>query len=203
MRPQSNGNIERFNRTLAAMLTMYCEKEQHLWDEYLPQVMMAYRSSIHSSTRFTPNKMVFGRNIVMPFEAVVASPVPEEQAEADNYISNLQERLCSIHKIARQNLKTSAQHQKRNYDIKASKNSFDVGQLVWLYEPLQKKGVCKKLTCPWIGPCVVLEKIDDTTYRVQRSPRKEAKLYHADRLSLYKGREVPVWIRRVLRGLRT
>jgi hypothetical protein len=147
--------------------------------------------------------MVFGRNIVMPFEAVVASPVSEEPPEIENYIGDLQEHLCSIYEIARQNLKTSAQHQKRYYDIKASKNSFDVGQLVWLYEPLQKKGVCKKLTCPWIGPCIVLEKIDDTTYRVQRSARKEAKLYHADRLSLYKGREVPVWIRRVLKGLGT
>lgn len=52
MRPQSNGNVERFNRTLAAMLTVYCEKEQNRWDEFLPQVLMAYRSSKHSSTHF-------------------------------------------------------------------------------------------------------------------------------------------------------
>ncbi|WAR10472.1 POL-like protein [Mya arenaria] len=26
--PQSNGNVERYNRTLAVMLTMYCDKNQ-------------------------------------------------------------------------------------------------------------------------------------------------------------------------------
>ena len=77
--------------------------------------------------------------------------------------------------------------------------SFDVGHLVWLYEPLQ----IKKLSCPWIGPCVVWEKSDDTAYRVQRSPRKEAKLYHADRSSLYSRKDVPVWIRRMFKGLMT
>lgn len=40
MRPQCNGNVERFNRTLTTMLTMYCEKNQKHWDEILPQVMI-------------------------------------------------------------------------------------------------------------------------------------------------------------------
>jgi transposase InsO family protein len=43
--PQSNGNVERFHRILATMLTMYIAKEQNRWDEYLSQIMMAYRSS--------------------------------------------------------------------------------------------------------------------------------------------------------------
>lgn len=53
----------------------------------------------------------------------------------------------------------------------------------------------KKLSCPWSGPCVVLRKIDDIAYRVKRSPRKEANLYHIDRLSVYKERDVPAWIK--------
>ena len=61
-RPQSNGGIERFNRTLASMLTMYCEKNQETWENYLQQVMMAYRSSIHASTTRTPNSMLFGHH---------------------------------------------------------------------------------------------------------------------------------------------
>lgn len=53
----------------------------------------------------------------------------------------------------------------------------------------------KKLSCPWSGPCVVLRKIDDIAYGVKRSPRKEANLYHIDRLSVYKKRDVPAWIK--------
>ncbi|CAC5422836.1 unnamed protein product [Mytilus coruscus] len=60
-RPQSNGGVERFNRTLASMLSMYCKQNQDQWDQYLQQVMMAYRSSVHASTSRTPNSMLFGR----------------------------------------------------------------------------------------------------------------------------------------------
>ena len=70
-RPQSNGCVERFNRTLSAMLTMYCEKKQDTWDEFLQQVMMAYRSSVHKSTSRTPNSMVFGREVTLPLQAVI------------------------------------------------------------------------------------------------------------------------------------
>ena len=38
-RPQSNGNVERFHRTLATMLTMFCSKEQRRWGEYLQQTL--------------------------------------------------------------------------------------------------------------------------------------------------------------------
>ncbi|CAC5383301.1 unnamed protein product [Mytilus coruscus] len=44
--PQSNGSVERFNRTLLSMLTFYCQNDQRNWDEIFPQVMMAYRSSV-------------------------------------------------------------------------------------------------------------------------------------------------------------
>ena len=44
--PESDGLVERFNRTLPMMLAMYRDD----WDDLLPAVMMAYRSSVHEST---------------------------------------------------------------------------------------------------------------------------------------------------------
>ena len=60
MRPQANGSVERFNRTLATMLTMFCEQEQKTLGTDFPQVMMAYRASVNSSTGKTPNLMMLG-----------------------------------------------------------------------------------------------------------------------------------------------
>ncbi|KAH3819711.1 hypothetical protein DPMN_121454 [Dreissena polymorpha] len=54
------------------MLSMYCYSNQHDWDRYLQQVMMAYRSSVHASTGQTPNKMVFGHENILPLQALVA-----------------------------------------------------------------------------------------------------------------------------------
>ena len=52
--PQCNGQVDRFNRTLANMLAMYVSKNQKDWDLWLEQVLLAYRTSIHESTGTTP-----------------------------------------------------------------------------------------------------------------------------------------------------
>ena len=43
--PESDGLVERFNRTLLMMLAMFASKNREDWDDLLPAVMMAYRSS--------------------------------------------------------------------------------------------------------------------------------------------------------------
>ncbi|GFY05589.1 transposon Tf2-11 polyprotein [Trichonephila clavipes] len=44
--PQTNGLTERFNMTLADMLSMYVDVEQKNWDEILPFVTFAYNTAI-------------------------------------------------------------------------------------------------------------------------------------------------------------
>ena len=48
--PQTNGLVERQNRTLVSMLRVYCSRYMTDWDRYLPQVMGAYNSTQHSTT---------------------------------------------------------------------------------------------------------------------------------------------------------
>ena len=43
--PQTNGLVERQNRTLVSMLRVYCSRYMTVWDRYLPQVMGAYNST--------------------------------------------------------------------------------------------------------------------------------------------------------------
>ncbi|PIK44770.1 hypothetical protein BSL78_18375 [Apostichopus japonicus] len=40
--PQSDGMVERFNRTLAEMLSAVVAKDQLDWDSWIPYVLMAY-----------------------------------------------------------------------------------------------------------------------------------------------------------------
>ena len=42
--PESDGLVERFNRTLPMMLAMFAGENRDDWDDLLPAVMMAYRS---------------------------------------------------------------------------------------------------------------------------------------------------------------
>ena len=52
--PQGNGQVERFNRTIEAMLSKVVQSNQRDWDNHLPKVLLAYRTAIYESTRFTP-----------------------------------------------------------------------------------------------------------------------------------------------------
>ncbi|CAC5369855.1 unnamed protein product [Mytilus coruscus] len=194
--PQSNGSVERFNRTLLSMLTFYCQNDQRNWDEILPQVMMAYRSSVHASTGQTPNMMMFGRNIFLPMEAVIPRPDgPDESTtpETDKYINELQDAMSKSHVLARKHLRQNSEYQKRHYDLKAVKRELQIGQAVWLYDASKRKGICHKLTSKWKGPYVVTRKIDDITYLVKRSKKQPGKVYHIDRLLPYQGRNPPTW----------
>ena len=58
--PESDGMVERFNRTLPMMLAMFAGKNRDDWDDLLLAVMMAYRSSVHESTGFSPYRLMFG-----------------------------------------------------------------------------------------------------------------------------------------------
>ena len=58
--PQTNGLMERQNRTLVSMLRIYCSRYIAEWDKYLPQAMRAYSSTQHSTTGVSPHIMLTG-----------------------------------------------------------------------------------------------------------------------------------------------
>ena len=58
--PQTNGLIERQNRTLVSMLRVYCSRYMDDWDRHLPQVMGAYNRAEHSTTGISPHMMLTG-----------------------------------------------------------------------------------------------------------------------------------------------
>ena len=63
--PQTNGQAERFNRSLAAMLRCYVEDHPTEWPKYVRALCYAYNTSIHQTT---------GKK---PFELVLSRPPPE------------------------------------------------------------------------------------------------------------------------------
>src|SRR2546421_2877010 len=57
--PQTNGLVERFNKTLCESLAKLQEDKQ--WDDKIPSVLFAYRNKTHSSTKTKPFYLVYGR----------------------------------------------------------------------------------------------------------------------------------------------
>ena len=64
--PQGDGMVERFNRSLLQLLRAYVDTQSD-WEQYLPLVLYAYRTSIHSSTGVSPFLLMYGHNPSSPF----------------------------------------------------------------------------------------------------------------------------------------
>lgn len=188
LHPQSDGLVERFNRTLAEQLAIVTETNQQDWDRHLPFILMAYRSAVQDSTLCTPALLMLGREIRTPGEMAYGRP-PDAPAvpPGPEYASRLQASLETAHSFARQHLLKAGIRQKRNYDLKTKGRHFTAGERVWVYSPQRKKGRCPKLDAQWVGPCIVLERIGEVVYRVQMPPRGRKVAVHRDRLAPYRG----------------
>ena len=146
LRPQSDGMVERFNRRLEAMLSKFVNHNQKDWDQYLPLIMLAYRSSMHESTGFTQNEMMLGREVLLPLDLVIGQAEPNEDSNETEYAAKLSEQMYRIHQFPRQHLKMSSDRQTKNYDHRpVNQHRYNRGDAVWLYSPMRKKGICPKL----------------------------------------------------------
>ncbi len=58
--PQTDGLVERFNRTLTDMLAKKVERSGKDWDTQLPYVLLAYRASVQESTGESPFFLLHG-----------------------------------------------------------------------------------------------------------------------------------------------
>ena len=60
--PQTDGLVERFNKTLKQMLRKVVDKDGKNWDYLLPYLMFAIREVPQSSTGFSPFELLYGRH---------------------------------------------------------------------------------------------------------------------------------------------
>ena len=130
--PAGDGLIERVHRTLEDMLSKYVEKNRRNWDEALPLILMAYRSSKQESTTMTPSMMMLGREIELPVDLLYPPPPTDTKLLSNEYAVQLQNKMKIIHETARASFLEASQKQKRLYDNRISKQKYNVGDAVWL-----------------------------------------------------------------------
>ena len=198
-RPQSDGLVERLNRTLGSMLRQYVNESQTDWDYWLPFICMAYNSSEQTSTKFSPYFLMFGREMRMPVELILPQPESDILGEMENYselnyVEQMVSKLQSAFSLVRQNLKTATLWQKRVYDRRRNVIPLHRGQGVWLYNPMRKKGRTPKLDSPWQGPFAIIQMLNNNLAEIGRGVRHKTKIVHVDKLIPVRGRYDGSWV---------
>ncbi|CAC5404175.1 unnamed protein product [Mytilus coruscus] len=189
-RPQSDGLVERLNRSLENIISKYVGKNQRDWDEQLPWALMAYRSSEHETTKLSPCMLMLGREIELPIDLIYGQrdEFPNETETTNAYVQKVQTLIWDVQQKARKNIITASNRQKRQYDLRANQNSYKVGDSVWLNILARVKHISPKLQKQWDGPYIITEVISDVIYRIQKSPNSKFQVVHHDRLKRFYGK---------------
>eukprot|EP00117_Sycon_ciliatum_P025918 scpid18163/ scgid5290/ Retrovirus-related Pol polyprotein from transposon 412; Protease; Reverse transcriptase; Endonuclease len=188
-RPQSDGLVERMNRTLEAMLSAHVDSHQRNWDEHLQRCLLAYRSSVHSSTRESPAMLMFGRELRLPVDLMFQQP-SEQRMTATAFVPKLKSALQMAHQHARAAGAAAQKRQKTFYDQSATTPRYAVGDTVYLHDPVIKPGLTKKFHRPWKGPFSIVQQIDDVVYRIYDTSSGKLQTVHVDRLKHRKALDV-------------
>ena len=78
--PQANGLDERYNQTLVNAVAKFSQENRATWDEKLAEIVYAYNTSVHESTKHTPFEVMFGRKARLPIDFNVDDQYsPEEK----------------------------------------------------------------------------------------------------------------------------
>ena len=144
---------------------------------------MAYRATPNTTTGYSPFYLLHGREMTLPSSDDLKAKLSKEVESSDHThrLENLKSSLKFAYESVRKANRKSHLNNKRLYDRKAKLRSFEIGDLVYLYNPARKPGQCHKFHKPWTGPFKVTAKISDLNYEIVSLNHKK-QIVHVNRL---------------------
>ncbi len=144
--------------------------------------MMAYRTSVHESTEFTPQYLVFGEEANLPIDLTLPAPISTPTKNYCQFVQDLQSTLRKSHDFARTTLHEKQERRNSLYSEKVHGPTYSVGQQVFLYVPVISKGLTSKFSSLWKGPFEIVEILNDVNYRIKDLQTNKEQIVHYDRL---------------------
>ena len=190
--PQTQGIVERFNRTLLDMISTTVGPTKD-WDLILPFLQFAYNSSIHETTGQSPYYMNYGRDPTTPCDLSMKLPRASDIADPDHYLEKMRNRLQSAWESAEHHILKSQQKSKTYYDSKKKEEDIQIGDLVSLkLPPKMLQGVSKKLHFKWTGPFRVKEmNLPNISFVPINKPNETPRKIHVNSATKFYDRLVP------------
>ena len=147
--PQTNGSVERQNRTLVNMFRVYCSRYMTDWDKYLAQVVGAYNSTQHSTTGVSLFMMLTGRERTMPIK-IFYPEYEGKKTSPQAYVKEAVRRQQELNELCRRKMAKTQMRQRKNYDEKKLQaKPCAVGQYIWVFQNVIPPKGCKKLLKKW------------------------------------------------------
>lgn len=204
-KPSTNGQVERFHRTLNSILGKVVAENQRDWDVHLPYAVAAYRATIHESTGYSPNFLMFGHEVRPPLDVIMGLPVTSSTPgiAVHEFVDEKLDHMRAAYGAVRESLKKAAERQKHHYDLRVKPAAFQPNDSVWLWTTRRQQGKTPKWQRRFVGPYVVVEKIGPVNYHIRRSAKSKPFVVHVDKLRPYLSPDAPAAGREPDNGQRT
>ena len=132
--------------------------------------LWAYRTSVKTSTGFTPFQLIYGFEVVLPIKCEIPSlqiaiellPTTSEEKKRLLYLAQLNENR----RDAALAIETHAKRIKAQYDRNVTPRNFSEGDLVLLYDQANDKLGARKFVPMWHNPYVVKRKLVKGAYEL-------------------------------------
>jgi hypothetical protein len=175
------------------MIKAYLRGQQHDWDQNLGCLAAAYRATPHETTGMSPNLLMLGREVRLPAEIMFStgkSEISEEFNSYGDYVSHLHNCMLNAHNVARTYLQKAAKRQGEMYDAKTQQTKYEKGDMVWVRSDITQLHITPKLRCPYEGPYLIVQKLNELDYLIQLDEYGKCKVVHHNRLEPYRGEQL-------------
>ena len=153
-RPQTNGLVERQNRSILEHLRHYVSSTSTNWDLQLPFVQMSINSAISSSIGDSPHFALFHFDKRLPFDLPNTAV---EDVDYSEYHSGLAKRSIEIHEYFRRKLEeTNKNMVDKSWAKRHSNRDIRIGDKCYI-QAVKKPHESKKLYPKWDGPYRVIK----------------------------------------------
>ncbi|KAK2883193.1 hypothetical protein Q8A73_022126 [Channa argus] len=146
--PQGNGQVERFNRTLLAMLRNLPETAKTDWKASLTKLIHAYNCTRSEATGYAPYFLLFGRNPRLPIDLMFGLAAKDQSSSHTDYAEKWRARMTEAYQLASNTACKEGVRRKVLYDKKAYGAELYPGCRV-LIRNLNEKGGPGKLRSFW------------------------------------------------------
>jgi len=187
LHPASQGLVERFMRVFNTYFRTVLQEHPGDWMDYIAALQLSYNTTVQASTLFTPWRIAKGVDPDFPwFELIV--PPPQICGKKDNYVRTLAARLAETKRMVQENITYAATKMKQHYDHFQTRKDreFCPGDEVLIFFPLDKlKKINPKLATQWVGPYLISERVNKTSYLVECNGVQRRQPIHIDRIKRF------------------
>jgi len=166
--PQGNGVVERFHRTLNAMVAKMADRKGN-WAVVVPMVLYFIRASPCSATGISPFLARQGWEPCTPIQLLYKAWAQQDLGSIDleEWVMRNGERVECERKRSELQLRKTAELRKKEWDWRAKERVLEVGEEVLMRRP----GLNLKLEESWEGPYKITKRNSPLSYAVDNGSR--------------------------------